>query len=238
MSLPQLASYYTPEEYYQLEQQSPDRHEWFRGEVFVMSGRTTRHSLIKVNLIRELSIALKGRRCFPTDSDQRIKVMSSGLRTYPDAAVFCGPIQYDPEDPFKDTATNPTVIFEVLSHSTEGYDRGRKAEQYRSIPSLQAYVLLSQDDAHIEVYAREADGTWKLTEWHGLEASLHIACLETTLSLQELYDRVEFPKPRLSVLCAKTPSFTSLADRNRSFPCCCHRDLCMTSSQLPVLDPG
>lgn len=193
MSLPQPVTYCTPDEYYRLERESPERHEWFAGEIFAMGGSTTRHSLIKVNLIRELSVRLRGRRCYPTDSDQRVKVASSGLRTYPDAAVFCGPMEYDPEDRFKDTATNPVVVFEVLSASTEAYDRGRKAENYRSIPSVQAYVLLSQDDAHVEAYERQSDGTWKLSEWHGLEASLHVACIETSIPLQELYERVEFP---------------------------------------------
>jgi Uma2 family endonuclease len=193
MSSPQPASYCTPDEYYRLEETSPERHEWFNGEMFAMAGGTTPHSLIKVNLVSELRQALKGRRCFPTDSDQRVKVTSSGLRTYPDAAVFCGPIEYDPEDRAKTTAINPVVLFEVLSESIEGYDRGRKAENYRTIPSLQAYVLLSQHDTHAEVYERGEDGTWKLTEWHSLDASLHIACIETTLKLAELYDRVEFP---------------------------------------------
>jgi Uma2 family endonuclease len=195
MSSPQPVSYCTPDEYCRMEQASPERHEWFKGEIFAMAGGTTPHSLIKVNLIRELSVALKGRRCYPTDSDQRVKVTSSGLRTYPDAAVFCGPIEYDPEDGTKTTAINPVVLFEVLSETTEGYDRGKKAENYRTIPSLQAYVLLSQHDAHVEVYERGDDGTWKLTEWHGLDTSLHIACIETTIKLAELYDRVEFPGP-------------------------------------------
>jgi Uma2 family endonuclease len=178
-----------------MEQTSPERHEWFKGEMFAMAGGTTPHSLIKVNLVSELRQALKGRRCFPTDSDQRVKVTSSGLRTYPDAAVFCSPIEYDPEDGTKTTAINPAVLFEVLSETTEGYDRGKKAENYRTIPSLQAYVLLSQHDPHAEVDERSDDGTWKLAEWHGLDASLHIACIDTTIKLAELYDRVEFPQP-------------------------------------------
>jgi Uma2 family endonuclease len=195
MSSPRPTSYCTPDEYYRIEEASPERHEWFNGEMFAMAGGTTPHSLIKVNLIRELSVALKGRRCYPTDSDQRVKVTSSGLRTYPDAAVFCGPVEYDPEDRAKTTAINPVMLFEVLSETTEGYDRGKKAENYRTIPSLQAYVLLSQNDPHAEMYERCDDGTWKLTEWHGLNASLHIACIETTIKLAELYDRVEFPEP-------------------------------------------
>lgn len=194
MSSPQPVAYCTPDEYYRLERESHERHEWFKGEMFAMAGGTTPHSLIKVNLVGELRQALKGRRCFPTDSDQRVKVVSTGLRTYPDAAVFCGPIEYDPEDRFKDTATNPVVLFEVLSETSEAYDRGKKAEGYRTIPSLQAYVLISQIEAHAEVYERQTDGTWRLTEWLGLDASLHIACIETTIKLAELYERVEFPQ--------------------------------------------
>lgn len=120
MSLPQPVTCCTPDEYYRLERESPERHEWFAGEIFAKGGSTTRHSLIKVNLIRELSVRLRGRRCYPTDSDQRVKIASSGLCTYPDVAVFCGPMEYDPEDRFKDTATNPVVVFEVLSAPLAG----------------------------------------------------------------------------------------------------------------------
>lgn len=180
------------EEYYQLERTAQDKSDWFDGEMFNMAGGTTNHSRVKVNLARELGLALKGKPCEPLDSDQRLKVLRNGLLTYPDASVYCGLIEYDPEDSDGNTATNPAVLFEVLSDSTEAYDRGLKAESYRQIESLRAYVLISQNAPHVEVFERLDDDAWRLREVRGLDASLRIEAIDVTLSLAELYDRVEF----------------------------------------------
>jgi Uma2 family endonuclease len=180
------------QEYYRLERDAVEKSDWYDGEMFNMAGGTTNHSRIKMNLARELGAQLKGASCEPLDSDQRLKIPSTGLRTYPDAAVYCGPIEYDPEDEQSQTATNPTVVFEVLSDSTEAYDRGLKAEGYRGIPSLQAHLLISQRSPHIELFERQNDGSWRFREVHGLDATLRIEAIGVTLSLGELYDRVEF----------------------------------------------
>lgn len=181
----------TPAEYYALERDSLEKHDFYQGEVFCMSGGSTRHSTIKTDLLIELGNQLKGKPCGPFDSDQRLRVQATGLRSYPDASIYCGPLEYDEEDQEKDTATNPTVLFEVLSDSTEAYDRGLKAENYRRIESLQAYVLLSQKEPHVELYERMEEGNWRLSEVRGLGASIPIACVGVVLHLAEIYGRAE-----------------------------------------------
>lgn len=195
MALPKTVKSYTPDEYYVLERAAEYKSEYFQGEIFAMSGSTTRHAMVGTNLLVELGIQLKGKRCSPINSDQRIKVEATGLRTYPDVSVFCGSKEYDAEDSQRDTATNPTMLFEVLSESTEGYDRGTKAEHYRRIPSLQGYALLSQEKAHIELFERQEDGSWRLTEATGLESSIALPCIDVTLHLADVYAGVELDEP-------------------------------------------
>ena len=190
--MPRATKRYTPQEYYALERTAEYRSDFFAGEIFAMAGGSTAHSLIKVNLTGELRSMLKGRRCGVYDSDQRLKVKSNGLRCYPDAAVYCGPLDYDEEDANTETATNPTVIFEVLSKSTEAYDRGLKAECYRTIESLKAYVLISQDRPHVELQERLPDGTWRLSWAAGMDGVIRLPDIDVEVSLGELYDRVDF----------------------------------------------
>jgi len=187
----EVLSYITLEEYYQIERTAVERSDWYGGEMFAMSGGTTNHSTIKSNLIGQL----KGKPWRPLDSDQRLSARESGLRTYPDASIYCDPIEYDETDPQKETATNPTVLFEVLSDSTEAYDRGLKAESYRRIPSLRSYLLISQHKPHVEHYERQDDGSWSLREVSGLEAVMEIRAADLSLPLSDLYDRVAFPAP-------------------------------------------
>ena len=190
--MPRATKRYTPQEYYALERTAEDRSDFFAGEIFAMAGGSTAHSLIKVNLTGELRSMLKGKRCGVYDSDQRLKVKTNGLRCYPDAAVYCGPLDYDEEDANTETATNPTVIFEVLSKSTEAYDRGLKAESYRTIESLKAYVLISQDRPHVELQERLTDGTWRLSWAAGMDGVIRLPDIDVEFSLGELYDRVDF----------------------------------------------
>jgi Uma2 family endonuclease len=195
MVLSQTLKRYTPEEYYVLERAAEYKSEYFSGEIFAMAGTTTRHARVNTNLLGELYQRLKGKRCTPLTSDQRIKVKATGLRTYPDMSVFCGRMEYDAEDAQRETAVNPTMLFEVLSESTEGYDRGTKAEHYRRIESLQAYALISQHAPHVELFERQKDGTWRLTEATGLSATLPMPAIEIELLLGELYAGVEFDEP-------------------------------------------
>ncbi len=206
MGPPQAIKRYTPAEYYTLERAAEYKSDYFAGEIFAMAGGSTRHSLIKTNVSGSLWNRLRGKRCTPYDSDQRLKINSNGLRCYPDAAVYCGPLEYDSEDGQSETATNPTVIFEVLSKSTEAYDRGLKAEGYRTIESLKAYVLVSQDRPHVEIQERLPDGTWRLSWTAGLEGVVRLPEIEVELPLSELYDRVDFAADTAPAPAAGTPA--------------------------------
>jgi Uma2 family endonuclease len=192
MTVAQTVKRYTPEEYYRLEHEAEYKSEYYRGEIFAMAGARTRHNRIVGNLIREVGTRLKGKPCEILPSDQRLKVQATGLRTYPDASVYCGKIQYDFEDPFKDTALNPTVLFEVLSKSTQNYDRGVKAENYRQIETLRCYVVVAQVEPYVEVHEPLADGGWAMHEIRSLEGAVRIAAIGVELPMREIYDRVEF----------------------------------------------
>jgi Uma2 family endonuclease len=201
MALPKPSERVTPQEYYARERLADHKSEYYEGEILAMAGGTARHSRIGTNLTIRLGMRLEGGRCVPYNSDLRVKVQPTSLRTYPDASVFCGKIEFDPDDRWKETATNPTMLFEVLSDSTEAYDRGAKSEQYRRIASLKAYVLINQGTAHVEHFEREADGTWRLTEATGLEEVLKLPALGAEIPLAELYAGVEFDElPQLNVV--------------------------------------
>lgn len=182
----------SPEEYYQLDAAALERSDWYNGEMFCVAGGTTNHSRIKGNLHYSVRGNLTNGPCETLDSDQRLAIEETGLRTYPDLSVYCGPIDYDEKDPTGQTATNPTCLFEVLSDSTEAYDRGLKADSFRRIPSLQAYAFVSQHEPHIELYERQSDGSWRYTEARGLDGRLEISQPRIILNLQEIYERVEF----------------------------------------------
>lgn len=194
MVIAKIRAKYSIEEYYELEEQAVSKSEFDAGEIRSMQVVSPEHSLITVNLIAELGIRLKGKTCMPSDSNLRIKIPATGLVTYPDASVFCKKHEFDPKDKRQQTAVNPTVVFEVLSKSTESYDRGKKAENYRQLESLKAYVLISQSSPHIEIYERHGDGFWFLTEAKGLDQELSIKCLGLKLPLAEVYDRMKFGK--------------------------------------------
>lgn len=181
----------TPQEYLEMERRAETKSEYHAGQVYAMAGASARHNLIVFNLAYVLVGQLKGRPCLAYSSDMRIKVERAGLYTYPDAVVVCGKPAL--EDSHQDTLLNPTAIFEVLSPSTEAYDRGAKFEAYRQVESLTDYVLISQDEALVEHYARQPDGRWLLTDYRDLEAVVALPSIGCTLPLAEIYDKVEFP---------------------------------------------
>jgi Uncharacterized protein conserved in cyanobacteria len=146
---------YTPEEYLALERASAYKSEYYDGEVFAMSGASRRHVLIVTNLVTQLATQLKKRACEVYSADMRLKIEITRAYTYPDVIVVCGEPQFS--DKQKDTLINPTVIIEVLSESTQGYDRGGKFEQYRTLESFKEYLLISQDKPHVEHFVRQAD---------------------------------------------------------------------------------
>lgn len=170
-------------EYIELEKSSELHHEFVDGYVYAMSGGSPDHSRLASNVIGLLSAQLAGKPCQAFTSDLRVRVLETGLATHPDVSVFCGNLVRDPED--KNTATNPVVIVEVLSPSTERYDRDEKFSHYRRIPSLVSYVLISQEEQRLEVFTRNADGSWTLRETRQGAARLdEIGC---TLSVEAVY---------------------------------------------------
>jgi Uma2 family endonuclease len=180
---------FTPEEYLALEREAQCKSEYYAGEIFAMAGASRWHNLIVANIISELRSQLKGRPCTTYPSDMRLKVCPTGLYTYPDVTVVCGEAQF--EDNQQDTLLNPTLIVEVLSDSTEAYDRGGKFAHYRKLASLMEYVLIAQTKPHIEHYVRQPDNRWLLAEADSLHDTLHLPSIDCRLALVEVYDKVE-----------------------------------------------
>jgi Uma2 family endonuclease len=178
---------YTAAEYLELERASPFKSEFHEGHIYAMTGASREHNLISVNISRELSLQLRGRPCEVYAHDMRVKAAVADKYHYPDVVAVCGPPQL--EDERGDTLLNPTVLIEVLSESTEAYDRGEKFAGYRKIESLREYLLVSQDRPRIERYARQ-DGAWLLTEAEGLESSIAVESIGCTLALREVYEKV------------------------------------------------
>ncbi|GAC1353325.1 MAG: Uma2 family endonuclease [Polyangiales bacterium] len=149
-------------EYLAIDAKSELKHEYIRGMVYAMGGGSPEHARLAMAVGRELGTQLSGKPCAVYSSDLRVRVLETGLATYPDVTVVCGALETDPED--SHSATNPTVIVEVLSPSTEKHDRGAKYAHYRRISSLRAYVLVSQDEPLISVFTRNADESWTLRD--------------------------------------------------------------------------
>lgn len=179
-------------EYLDMERASSVKHEYYGGAIFAMGGASEAHNLIASNLNASLHSQLRGRGCRISPSDMRLKVLQSGLYTYPDLSVVCGPPEFASPSR-RDTLVNPLLIVEILSPSTERYDRGEKFQHYRGVPSLQEYLLVAQDRMRIEQYVRQADGLWLLAEAAGAAASLALPSLRCVLRLAEVYEQVELP---------------------------------------------
>lgn len=171
-------------EYCVFERDAVLKHEYLRGEVYAMTGGTLEHGRLGANIIYLLKRELEGRPCRVFSSDVRVRVEATDLDTYPDASVVCGEPRTG--DEHGHALINPILVVEVLSDSTEAYDRGQKASHYRQIPALQAYLLISQHEPRLELQLRQADGHWTLLEATA-GASLTIAPLEIELSVDEVY---------------------------------------------------
>jgi Uma2 family endonuclease len=185
----QLKPRLTPEEYLAIERQAEYKSEYYRGEMFAMSGASKEHNLIAGNVFAALHAQLRKRPCQAYTSDMRVKVSPTGLYTYPDVIVVCGEAQF--EDKQVDTLLNPTVIVEVLSPSTEAHDRGWKFEQYRKLASLQEYILIAQDKYHVEHYVRQADDQWVFSETERLSDTIHLPAINCDLAVADVYEKVE-----------------------------------------------
>lgn len=187
----QPTTYITPEEYLAIERAAEYKSEYISGEIVAMTVASREHNLIIFNLTREISQQLKGRPCEGYSNDMRVRVPSTRLYTYPDLAVVCGEPQF--EDDYLDTLLNPTLIIEVLSESTERYDRGKKFGFYRTIESLAEYLLVAQDEHRIEQYTKQPDGRWLLSEYRSTEDVAELASIECQLALKEVYDKFVLP---------------------------------------------
>jgi Uma2 family endonuclease len=196
MTLPVESRRYTVEEYLRQEADSIDRHEFHDGEVVAMAGGTYTHSRINTNVLVALGIRLRGNPCKPLDGNMRIRIPNKLRYLYADATVICGHPEFDPLDKTRTTITNPKVVIEVLSDSTESYDRGGKFDLYREIPTLEEYVLVSQHQALMESFLQRPDGTWLFSPVKGPQSSLALQSLNIVLPLAEIYEGVEFTEPQ------------------------------------------
>ena len=178
---------YTAEEYLSLERGASIKSEFHDGQIYAMTGASRAHNLITINIARELSQQLKQRPCEAYINDMRVKAATARSYHYPDIAVVCGKPEF--EDAQADTLLNPTLLIEVLSPSTEAYDRGGKFAHYRKIASLREYLLVTQDQPGIERYLRQGE-VWILSEAQGLDASVSLESIDCRLSLREVYDKV------------------------------------------------
>ena len=182
----------SPQEYLALERQADFRSEFYGGEIFAMAGASWEHTLIKDNMAREAGNQLKSGPCHVLTSDLRVKITATGLYTYPDIVVVCDEPQFE-DDKF-DTLLNPRTLVEVLSDSTEKYDRGIKFGHYRQLPSVQEYVLVAQDRPLVERYVRQADNNWLLTVFSDLVQTFAFGTIPVQIPLVDIYRGVAFPE--------------------------------------------
>lgn len=181
----------TPEEYLKLERASQEKHEYFAGEIFAMTGASQDHNLIVFNTSGLLHAQLRKSPCRAYTSDMRVKTPPPVLCAYPDITVVCNQPVFDDAE-HVDTLLNPTLIIEVLSPSTEIYDRGTKSIRYRAIDSLREYVLIAQDSFRVERLLRQPDNQWLLLDLVGPDAVIELPSIGCTLALAEVYEKVEF----------------------------------------------
>ena len=180
----------TEKEYLAIERAATTRSIFYRGEMYAMTGAKEAHVLITGNLLANIWSQFEERPCKVYASDMRVKNARTGSFFYPDVAALCREPQL--EDSHGDTLTNPEVIIEVLSESTESFDRGGKFEDYQLLESLTTYVLVAQDKPRVELYRKQADGSWNYVSLNQLSDVLNLDSIEVQISLSKIYDKVEF----------------------------------------------
>jgi len=187
---PQEKTKMTPEEYLEFEKNSELKHEYLDGELFAMVGARKNHNWINSNIVRELGAQLKETSCMVFSSDMRVKIEELQKYTYPDIVVACARIEFLEDE--LDSLLNPVIVIEILSDSTEAYDRGLKFKHYRLIESLREYILVSQYSSVVEKYVRDEGGIWLYSSMDDMDQTLMIDSIECELPLLEIYHRVEF----------------------------------------------
>lgn len=188
---PQPQPYLSFDEYLAQERAAEERSEYVNGQILAMSGASREHETIVSNLIGEFVRQLKKRPCQVFGSNLRLWISSKKRSRYPDVSVVCGAPEFYP-DAVLDSLLNPTVLIEVLSASTEAIDRGAKAEEYRSIESLQEYLLIAQERSHVEHYVRQNGQQWLLSEFSELDQTVELPSIQCQLALADIYDKLEF----------------------------------------------
>ncbi|RRR68779.1 MAG: Uma2 family endonuclease [Candidatus Viridilinea halotolerans] len=178
----------TAEAYLAFERTSTTKHEYDNGVIVAMAGASAAHNIITANLIASLHRQIAERECTTFPSDMRLQIAAHNLYTYPDVMVVCGDVAY--ADDVQDILLNPTIIIEVLSPSTENYDRGKKAQYYRTIPSLREYLLIAQEQFHLEHFVRYSAYQWLFSETNDATASVQLASIGCALTVAEIYKRV------------------------------------------------
>jgi Uma2 family endonuclease len=189
MSRQTKKNYVTPEEFLAFERAAEYKNEYLDGEIVAMTGASRRHNFIAGDVFDVLKNQLRGKPCEVFISDMRVRIPSANLYTYPDVVVACGKPEF--EDAEVDTLLNPVLIVEVLSKSTAAYDRRQKFDYYRTLPSLEEYLLVEQDEYHVVQYVRQRDGRWLLADIRGAEASVELSSVGCVLKLADVYERVE-----------------------------------------------
>lgn len=180
--------HFTIEEYLEMENAAPDKHEYYKGEIFAMSGAKLDHNWIVGDFFFALKSRLQGKHCQPLGSDMRVHIPGNTLFTYPDISVFCNGVDTLNDDQMN--ALNPTVVVEVLSPSTRSYDRGEKFMLYRDIPTLKGYILVDSLSVKVEAYAINSNNRWELVEYTDINDTLFIPALQTSVPLTEIYANV------------------------------------------------
>ena len=183
-------NYISPDEYLAGERAALDKHEYYQGEVFAMSGASLQHNVIFSNLFTDIGTKLKGKSCKPYGSDLRIHIPKNTLYTYPDISIICGEAHLTDHE--FDTATNPTVIIELLSKSTRNYDKGEKFTLYRDIDALKEYILVDTEKIYAEKHVRNVDGSWQLTDYRSLQQSITIDSIQLNILLKDIYEGISF----------------------------------------------
>ena len=183
-------NYISPEEYLEAERAALEKHEYYQGEIFAMSGASLKHNKIFSNLFRDIAFKIKGKGCRPYGSNLRIHIPKNTLFTYPDISIICG--EPDLTDDKFDTATNPSVLIELLSKSTRNYDKGEKFTLYRDIDSLQEYILVDTEKIYVEKHIRNADNSWQITEYKTLDSSFIITTFSLSFLLKDIYEDLSF----------------------------------------------
>ena len=190
MTTQTITTYVTPDEYLATQRLSEDRAEYLDGVVCPMTGATINHIRVVANLTAELVVQLRGKKCDVLPIDMKVRMPDLQKFFYPDVVVVGGEPQF--HDDRKDIILNPIIIIEVLSPSTEAFDRGAKFHAYQTLESLKEYLLAAQDGPYVEQYVRGENGKWTYRAVSGLEASVKLPSVECTLNLSAVYDKVDF----------------------------------------------